>query len=66
MTTAVGNAQHIKGIFIFDTSQEAVDRINSWNRDLSELTSYTDIVSQEVRTNWSMDSLINKYLKSAI
>jgi len=66
LTTAVGNVQHIKGIALFDTSQEAVDRINSWNNSLEELRSYTAAVSQEVRANWSMDALVTKYLKMAI
>jgi glycosyltransferase involved in cell wall biosynthesis len=66
MTTAVGNVQEIKGIALFDTAQEAVDRINSWNLDIDELRNYTERVTQEVRTHWSMDSLVNKYLKPVI
>jgi len=66
MTTAVGNVQEIKGIALFDTAQEAVDRINSWNLDIDELRNYTERVTQEVRTHWSMYSLVNKYLKPVI
>jgi glycosyltransferase involved in cell wall biosynthesis len=66
LTTAVGNVQHVKGIALFDTAQEAVARINSWNNSLEELQLYTASVTQEVRTNWSMDALLTKYLKIAI
>ena len=66
MTTAVGNAQNIKGIFIFDTAQEAVDRINAWNKYPEDLRAYTEYITQEVRENWSMEILIKRHINPLI
>jgi hypothetical protein len=66
MTTAVGNAQLIKGIFIYDIAQDAVDRINAWNKYPNDLKTYTDTVTHEVRENWSMKTLINRHINSLI
>jgi hypothetical protein len=64
LTTKVGNVQEIEGIFMFSTAQEAVDQINYWNENPEELKTYTERVTQEVRTNWSMEKLVKRHLET--
>lgn len=62
LTTAVGNAKLIEGIAIFETAREAVDRIHSWNNNLEELRLYAESLTHQVRTEWSMETLIHRHL----
>ena len=63
LTTRVGNVQHIKGIVLFSTTDEAIQQLNAWNSNLHALSEYTRSVTQEVRINWSMRTLIKKHLE---
>lgn len=58
LTRPVGNAQRIRGIEMFDTVDEAVQKIQSWNQDRNALREYTRRITEEVRTNWSMSNLV--------
>ena len=58
LTRPVGNAQRIKGIRTFDTVDDAVAQIRRWNGHIRSLTDYGHELTQEVRTNWSMEKLI--------
>lgn len=58
LTRPVGNAQRIKGVALFDTVDEAVVQVRKWNNHLGSLKDYVDRVTEEVRTNWSMEKLI--------
>jgi glycosyltransferase involved in cell wall biosynthesis len=60
LTRPVGNAQRIKGIAMFDTVDDAVTQIRRWNGHLRSLEDYAAAVTQEVRTNWSMEQLIRR------
>jgi hypothetical protein len=64
LTTKVGNVQEIEGIAMFTTAQEAVDQINYWNENPEELKTYTERMTQEVRTNWSMEKLVKRHLET--
>lgn len=60
LTRPVGNAQRIRGIEMFDTVDEAVQKIHAWNQDRNALREYTRRITEEVRTNWSMSKLVHE------
>jgi glycosyltransferase involved in cell wall biosynthesis len=62
LTRRVGNAQYVKGIATFDTAEEALQILASWNKNVEALRDCTNNVTNEVRTNWSMQSLITRHL----
>jgi glycosyltransferase involved in cell wall biosynthesis len=62
LTRPVGNAQHVKGIAVFDTADDALAQLNAWNNNIQELKEYSHKVSHEVRVNWNMRTLIRKHL----
>lgn len=62
LTRPVGNAQRIKGIEMFDTVDEAVLKIQDWNQDRDALREYTRRITDEVRANWSMASLVQRLM----
>jgi hypothetical protein len=62
LTRPVGNAQRIKGIQMFDTVDDAVRIISRWNKSTEALRTYTERVTHEVRTTWSMERLIPENL----
>ena len=62
LTRPVGNAQHIKGIALFNTADDALAQLDAWNNNIQELQKYTHKVSHEVRVNWNMRTLIRKHL----
>lgn len=61
LTRPVGNAKYIPGIRAFNTVDEAVDIIGSWNGNIDALRVYTSQVTVEVRNNWNMRTLIHKH-----
>ena len=65
LTRPVGNAQHIQGIKTFKTVDEAVECIQKWE-DVDALRTYRDIVTEDVRKNWSMKTCIKKYLEPVL
>jgi glycosyltransferase involved in cell wall biosynthesis len=64
LTRPVGNAKYIEGIRTFNTADEAVDIIKSWNE--TSLCVYRDAITHEVHTNWSMKKCIRDYFEAAI
>jgi glycosyltransferase involved in cell wall biosynthesis/SAM-dependent methyltransferase len=58
LTRPVGNAQLIDGIALFDTIDEAVIQIQSWNQLPRSLYTYTKHITREVREQWSMQKLL--------
>lgn len=60
----VGNARYIQGIRTFNTVDDAVDIIKGWEE--TSLQAYRDVVTQEVRTNWSMKKCIKDYFEPCI
>jgi glycosyltransferase involved in cell wall biosynthesis len=66
LTRPVGNARHIKGITTFDTIEDAVRQITTWNNNVPMLEDYTKAVTHEVRTNWSMEKLIKEHFVPCI
>ena len=62
LTRRVGNVQYIKGIALFDTANEALRQLDIWNGNVDGLREYARAVTKEVRINWSMCTLITKYL----
>jgi glycosyltransferase involved in cell wall biosynthesis len=62
LTRPVGNAQHIKGIALFNTADDALAQLDTWNNNIHDLQEYTRKVSHEVRVNWNMRTLIRKHL----
>jgi hypothetical protein len=62
LTRPVGNTRHIQGIRVFNTTDEAIDILNIWNGNVDALRVYANEVTNEVRTNWSMYTLIHKHL----
>ena len=58
LTRPVGNVQHVKGIAMFDTVDDAVAQIRDWNNNIPALIEYTAAITNEVRTNWSMAKLV--------
>lgn len=63
LTRPVGNAQRIKGIEMFNTIDEAIMKINTWNQDLCALREYAHRLTHEVRTNWSMERLVHQMME---
>jgi FkbM family methyltransferase len=47
---------------LFDTADEALQVLENWNENVNILQEYTKAVTQEVRINWSMRTLITKHL----
>jgi hypothetical protein len=66
LTRPVGNTQHVEGIKTFNTVEEAVSIIQSWNENIDSLRMYRDALTNEVRTNWSMEKCIKTYFKPCI
>ena len=62
LTRRVGNAQYVKGIATFDTTEEALQILASWNKNVEALRDCTKNVTNEVRNNWSMRTLITRHL----
>ena len=62
LSTAVGNAQHIEGIALYSSTEQAIERIRSWNAEQAELNRYAKDLMEEVRSHWSMSFLIRKHL----
>ena len=62
LTRRVGNAQYVKGIATFDTAEEALQILASWNKNVEALRVCTNNVTNEVRNNWSMYALITRHL----
>jgi hypothetical protein len=62
LTRRVGNVQYIKGIALFETTDEALRTIDIWNGNVVRLREYAKAVTKEVRINWSMRTLINRHL----
>ena len=62
LTRPVGNVQHVKGIAMFDTVDDAVAQIRLWNSSIDTLRKYTTSVTTEVRENWSMEKLITRHI----
>jgi hypothetical protein len=62
LTRQVGNAQHIKGVALFDTVDDALAQLDAWNNNIQGLQKYTREITHEVRVNWNMRSLIRKHL----
>jgi glycosyltransferase involved in cell wall biosynthesis len=65
LTRPVGNVQHIKGIATFDTADEALKILETW-KEFEKLQEYTETVTKEVRSNWSMQKLITEHLMPII
>lgn len=66
LTRAVGCAQEIKGIKIFDTPEDAVEILDYWNSHIDKLIDYTDSVTREIRTHWGLETCIQKYLTEVV
>jgi glycosyltransferase involved in cell wall biosynthesis len=62
LTRRVGNVQCIKGIAMFETADEALNILDIWNGNVDALREYANDVTNEVRVNWSMCTLIHKHL----
>ena len=62
LTRRVGNVQYIKGIAMFETADEALNILDIWNGNVDALREYANDVTNEVRVNWSMCTLIHKHL----
>ena len=58
LTRPVGNAQLIDGVALFDTADQAVSQIESWNTFPNSLYTSAKYVTREVRQNWNMRKLI--------
>jgi glycosyltransferase involved in cell wall biosynthesis len=63
MSTPVGNMKNIDGLAIFTTVEEAVQRIKGWNDNMFSLREYTESVTREIRTNWSMKKCVERFMK---
>lgn len=66
LTRPVGNVQKIQGIAMFDSVDDALLQLNSWNEHVDVLKDYTKKITNEVRTKWSMRTLIKKHLEPII
>jgi len=66
LTRQVGNAQHIKGVALFDTVDDALAQLDAWNNNIQGLQKYTREITHEVRVNWSMRTLIKKHLEPVV
>ena len=62
LTRRVGNAQSINGIMTFETADDALRILDTWNGNVDALREYTVAVTKEVRINWSMRTLITRHL----
>jgi hypothetical protein len=63
MSTPVGNMKNIDGLVLFTTVDEAVQQINKWNDDITSLLEYTESMTREIRTNWSMKVCVDRFMK---
>jgi glycosyltransferase involved in cell wall biosynthesis len=61
MTTEVGNSKHIKGIKMFDTVCQAAAMIQLFNDNPQLFSAYQQNITDEVRLNWDMKSLIRTH-----
>jgi glycosyltransferase involved in cell wall biosynthesis len=64
MSTPVGNMKDIDGLVLFTTVDEAVQQLNKWNDDITRLQEYTESITREVRTNWSMKVCVDRFMSS--
>jgi hypothetical protein len=64
MSTPVGNMKDIDGLVLFTTVDEAVQQINKWNDDITCLQEYTESMTREIRTNWSMKVCVDRFMSS--
>lgn len=63
LSRAVGCAQDVDGMALFDTADDAIKQIEYWNTHVDELKEYTKKVTEQVRTHWGLKVCIEKYLK---
>ena len=63
ISTKVGYAQYFKNIKTFETADEAVEIINHFNENPSELIDYTANLGNEIRSEWNWEILVDKYWK---
>ena len=63
MSTPVGNMKDIDGLVLFTTVDEAVQQINAWS-DITRLQEYTESITREVRTNWSMKVCVDRFMST--
>jgi glycosyltransferase involved in cell wall biosynthesis len=64
MSTAVGNMKDIDGLFIFETTDQAVEQIKKWNNDTQTLISYSRHVTDEVVNNWTMKQCVDRLMRA--
>ena len=62
----VGNAQLIKDIATFETVEDAVTQIASWNAFPVSLRLYAEYITRCVRSEWSMETLITQHLRHLV
>ena len=62
LTRRVGNVKDVKGIATFETVDDALEQLKTWNENLDALYDYTRQVTLEVRVHWSMRTLLKNYL----
>ncbi len=62
MSRPVGNAQLIDGIALFDTVEEAVQKIRTFNDAPVEFYAYRRQVTKAVRENWNNQKLITEHI----
>lgn len=63
LTRPVGNMKEVKGICLFDTAEDALAQLDTWNKNITVLREYTRTVTQEVRISWSMRTVLKKHLE---
>jgi len=66
LTRRVGCAQDVKGIALYNTVDEAVAQLNYWNENIVVLEEYTRKITNEIRENWGLKTLIDRHLKPTI
>jgi len=64
LSTPVGNMKDINGLALFTTVEEAVSQINVWNNDVTKLREYTESMTREIRTNWSMKECVDRFMST--
>ena len=64
MSTPVGNMKNIDGLVLFTTVQEAVQQIQVWNDDITSLQEYTESMTREIRTNWTMKVCVDRFMST--
>jgi glycosyltransferase involved in cell wall biosynthesis len=66
MSTPVGNMKDINGLALFTTVEEALQQINAWNNDTICLREYTEAMTREITTNWSMKVCVDRFMSSFV